>query len=417
MAEDAEDLSHIKTTVENGVLVIDREGRIKNDVTIKANLKSLERLDLSGACEAGTLNQVSATNLMMDLTGASVAKLDLNAESVTARISGASETRLTGKGKNLDVSVSGASEFKGYEFEAETAKIVASGASTAHVNARSLDADASGTSDIRYEGSPTITRSASSGSSEISSRNGSSSSKSDTTHLSLGKKNYTIIDGELHNEDGEKEKKTGGEFKFWNGVNLNVNGYLNSSNKTDLPNGFEFLELNYAKSIGLDLNMFQKNIPIYHNYVQLFTGLGFGFNSYAFRNNITLRTDTNYVAATYDTINYRADKLKTVFVQVPLMLEFNTNANEDESFHIAGGLTFGYNIFDNRLKQKFTDDGSKRKRVIRDDYNINPVRMNMSAMIGYGDFTLHADYSLTSLFEKGKGPVLYPFSAGIGLAF
>lgn len=420
-AEDAEDLAHIKTTVENGILTIARDGRVKKDVTIKVNMPNLRSVDLSGASEVGTLNDMASDTLDVTLSGGSEARLDLQAGGINAKVAGASELLLRGKGRFLNATLAGASEVKGYEFETESAKITAAGASEAHVNTKNLDAQAAGASEIHYVGSPNITRAETAGSSEIRPREGEHSSheKNDTNRVHVAGKDYTIInDGNDHDSDGDGHHHGGGNYKFWQGIEFNVNGYLNSNNTTELPNGYNFLELNYGKSIGFSWNIAQKNMPIWGHRVQLFTGIGLDWNSYAFRNDITLRTDTSYVAATMDSIHYRADKLKTTFVRVPLMLEFNTNnEDEDKSFHLAGGMTFGYNIFDNRLKQKFEDDGSRRKRVIKDDYLINPVRMNLSARVGYGNFNMHADYSLTSLFEKNKGPNLYPFSAGVGFSF
>jgi hypothetical protein len=33
--------------------------------------------------------------------------------------------------------------------------------------------------------------------------------------------------------------------------------------------------------------------------------------------------------------------------------------------------------------------------------------------VGYGDFVLYANYSLTDFFQKGKGPDITPFTIGV----
>jgi hypothetical protein len=106
------------------------------------------------------------------------------------------------------------------------------------------------------------------------------------------------------------------------------------------------------------------------------------------------------------------------YANVPLFLEFNTN-NEDasRSFHIAVGAQAGYNVFKNKVKQKYELDGRTYKRKIKDDYNVNPFKIDLIGRIGYGSFCIFGTYSLTPLFEQNKGPRLYPFTAGISLDF
>jgi len=197
-----------------------------------------------------------------------------------------------------------------------------------------------------------------------------------------------------------------------------VNGYLTADNKIELPAGFEFLELNYAKSYVFGANIFQKNIHIYRNNVNLATGLGATWYHYNFRNSYSLTPNVPYATAVYDSLKYSRNRLNVAYVNVPLFLEFNTNNSDaSHSFHFGAGMEFGYNIFNNKLKQKYEIDGHDYKRKQKDDFNVNPFRYDIIARIGYGNYTLFANYSLSSFFEKGKGPSVYPFSAGIHLSF
>jgi hypothetical protein len=100
------------------------------------------------------------------------------------------------------------------------------------------------------------------------------------------------------------------------------------------------------------------------------------------------------------------------FVNVPLLLEFNTSDKPHKSFHIAAGVIGGYKLT-SRTKREYEIDGAAVKEIKKDDYNINPFRLDATVRVGYGDFTLFGTYSLTTLFERNKGPELYPFSVGI----
>jgi hypothetical protein len=204
-------------------------------------------------------------------------------------------------------------------------------------------------------------------------------------------------------------------FKFWEGLDVGVNGYYNTQNSLTNPEGYNFLELDYARSRSIAWNMGQYNFHIVKNYVNLVTGFGIEWNSYALRNNYTLQTHADQISAVAETHNFEKNKLKSTWLNAPLMLEFNTSKNENHSFHIGAGVEFGYNIFRNRLKQEYSINGDEQKQKIKDDFNINPFRYSLTARVGYGKYTVFANYGMTSLFKANQGPKVYPFSAGISI--
>jgi hypothetical protein len=112
--------------------------------------------------------------------------------------------------------------------------------------------------------------------------------------------------------------------------------------------------------------------------------------------------------------SYKKNRLKSTFVNVPLLVEFNTNKNPDKAFHIAVGVIGGYKL-GSRTRQILKNNGDEIRIIRKDNYNINPFRVNAHASIGYKNFTVFADYALTPLFENGKGPELYPFTIGVKL--
>jgi hypothetical protein len=207
------------------------------------------------------------------------------------------------------------------------------------------------------------------------------------------------------------------KFKYWEGIDIGLNGYMTPSNSLNVPSGSSFLELDYARSRSIAWNMGQLNIPIAKHHVQLVTGFGLEWNSYSFRNNWSLNPDAANVTATEENIDFTKNKLKTTWVNVPLLLEFNTGKNEDKSFHLAVGVTGGYNLFRNRLKQEFNDEGNSVKRKVKDDFNVNPFRYALTARMGIGHYSVFANYSLSEMFKANRGPELYPFSAGFTLNF
>jgi hypothetical protein len=67
--------------------------------------------------------------------------------------------------------------------------------------------------------------------------------------------------------------------------------------------------------------------------VNLVTGIGFGFNTYQFKNPIRLNPDSSFTNYFKDsTITFDKNKLKTSYVQIPLMIEFNTSSKATNLF-------------------------------------------------------------------------------------
>jgi hypothetical protein len=170
-------IDHIKTTVENGVLVIrvdaDKnfwKGWNGNHQKLRAyiSVTKLDRLSVSGACKIKLESPVSAENLSLNFSGASDMKGEINAKNLTVDLSGASDIVLSGNAGNLKIEASGASDFKGYELMTSTCEVKASGASSISVTVnKELSVVASGASTINYKGEAMIREVKSSGASNV----------------------------------------------------------------------------------------------------------------------------------------------------------------------------------------------------------------------------------------------------------
>lgn len=106
---------------------------------------------------------------------------------------------------------------------------------------------------------------------------------------------------------------------------------------------------------------------------------------------------------------------KTVFnyLEVPVELRFRTmNRSREErmgfNFRLYLGFKGGWMMGNHT---KYRDDNSKVK-VYRLE-NTMPYRYGPTVRIGFNKIAFNAFYSLTPLFEKGKGVEVVPFSIGI----
>lgn len=417
--------AQIKTEVKDGILIISTEGNIKgdDDITIAISVKSLASIEVSGASDVKSENQLICDKINIITNGAGDIHLNLKANEIKTDISGAGDVTLKGNTQTLDATVSGAGDLKASNLEATKITAKVSGAGDAKVNAiQSLTADVSGAGSVIYKGNPVDRNVNISGAGSVrESKDGTGSeTASDTTKIKLGGKKYMIIgDDEHDNEKISKKDSTSNwneKFKHWNGIEFGVNGLMDYKNSIDLPSSASFLELDYAKSIQFGLNIYEKDFHIVKNYMNIVTGFGFDFNHYGFQNNVTLNGDTTYISATIDsTIDYKKNKLNVTYLKIPLMLEFNTSKNPNKNLHIAVGAEVAYRIHA-VTKQKYDENDKHYKIKQKDDFNLEPFRYSAVARIGFNDVTVFANYGLNRLFKKDKGPQVYPFTVGVTFA-
>jgi hypothetical protein len=164
----------IKTEVKDGILKIwyDNEGFKWNMGNKKmrayVSFKNISKLHASGASDVFVNGTLKATDLDMDLSGASDFKGDIDITNLKANISGASDITASGKVGSLVIDASGASDFKGYDLVAQTCDAEASGASDIKITVdKELNARASGASDIRIKGNGVIRKMSNSGASSV----------------------------------------------------------------------------------------------------------------------------------------------------------------------------------------------------------------------------------------------------------
>ena len=238
----------------------------------------------------------------------------------------------------------------------------------------------------------------------------------DTTKLRLKNMKIWVI------EDNDSLKKDSFSIvqhhkpKVWAGLDLGVNGYLNSNNKFDLPANYKYLDLDYGRSRTFSINFAEKDFTLYKEYIQLVTGLGIEWNNYRFSNNTRIFNDSDKITGYIDTIRYSNSKLRVTYLNLPILLNFNSSSESSNAFHFAAGIIFGYNI-GSMTKVIFENNGKTNKDKQHGDYNASVFRYGLTARVGFGDIRLFGTYQLTQLFQKDKGPELYPFSAGLSWIF
>lgn len=454
-------LENIKTEVKDGTLSIYVSGKVKaaNDMKMDVTYTTLNSIEVSGASTVKSTDAINSDNFSIKTSGASVLSIDINAQNVGLTTSGASEVKLKGFTKTFEATLSGASDLKAQNLEANKVIINASGASDVDVYAaQEISGGTSGASDIDVYGNPPVNNLKKSGYSDVrigenvnmNFPSGKVRVDDDNVDVSLGSNNVRVINDTtrikwggtqlLIIDDSVSINKTPKKRRnHWAGIDLGINGFVNSSGSFNLnnppgtdtlnPKEFtQFMELDYAKSWVVNINFFEHFFKIHKHHFGLVTGLGLEYNNYELKHNVTLTqnggafvydnvNDFNkaYTWGVIDTnINYSKNRFKTFYINAPLLLELNTGQHKNKSFHLSAGAIVGYK-FKTKMKYKYKENGETQKYKDNKNFNTNPFRVSLTARAGYGWLNFFATYSLTPLFEKDRGPELHAFSVGMTL--
>ncbi|MGZ4042949.1 MAG: GIN domain-containing protein [Bacteroidia bacterium] len=415
------ELSSVETKVEKSTLIISAKGKFYNPVTVYVKNNALEEVMCSGASDLKTTNAVKGNSILFSVSGAAHVSATIEAKTIKDIQSGASELILSGSADQFEAEISGASSLKGYNLKTLNANIVTTGASSAKVNVSDkLTANASGASSIKVKGSvKDISAEATSAASISRIMDDKKSNGKDSTTFNWKGKKVIIIGSEEHKTDTSIVKKSSHKHSFdhWAGFSLGVNGLLTSGGSVSMPSKYNYLDLNYSRSINFQLNFFQHNFHIYKNYVNLVTGFGIEWRRYMLDNKTTLNPDSSFTWGTIDSTSkfaYNKNLFKSTMLQVPLLLEFNTSRKPSKTFHIAVGAV-GQFMVNSKTKQKLELNGDNYTKIHKDSYNMSPFQLKAHASIGYSNFTVFGEYNVTPLFAANKGPVLYPFVVGVRL--
>jgi hypothetical protein len=385
-------------SVKNGALNIKATGKDPN-MHLLVKYKELNELQTSGVANLKTRDVLTAEFLIIKSDGATEVDMDIQTNRLELHASGAATMRLRGNTDHVIAKGSGASDIKAFQLTAKSGEIEASGASDIKINiTEKADIIAGGASNVKLTDKPADVTETTKGVGSIK----YGMTESDPSDVSTG---YT------GSQTGKK--KFNGN---WGGVELGFNTYVNSQFQTGLPTAYDFLELIPGKSMTIQLNLFEYNIPLIHKSLGLVTGLGLWVNNYRFDNNIILMTDSVMIYGYADTTrSYVKSKLTASYLALPLIIEHQfRNKKGNEIFHIGIG-GYGAVKLGSKTKTVHIHENTKVKTKDHKNYRLNPFKYGITARVGYRKLNFFANYNLSTLFKDNKGPELYPFEAGITL--
>ncbi len=433
-------LGSIKTIVEDQTLKISTEKiRDYSKIVIHVTLPDLTYIKASGASQVTGVTLFGIQNLMIEGSGATEVDMELVIQTLESDLSGAAQMHLKGAADNHKSELSGAATLRAFDLETQVTTISASGAANGEVTAiKELNIETSGAAEVQYTQEPEtlITNPPKGYVKEPSSKEGVIIIRSDdwdeetevkvgnisvqvteddTVRIKIGNKELIVYEDGHVEFTREKFKKFNGH---WGGFHIGINGYVGPDFTTQVPSEYDFLDLKYEQSIDVHLNVYEQNFNLIKNHLGLITGIGFTWNSYRYGRDLHFISDDPTINAfhgesVYPDRDYQKSKLKVTYLNIPLLMEYQTNQGmRTNSFHLTAGVVGGVRL---GTKSKVVWDDGDSKEKMWDDYHMNPFRWDAYAGIGWGIINLYATYSINPLFQQDEGPELYPFSVGLVL--
>lgn len=251
----------------------------------------------------------------------------------------------------------------------------------------------------------------------------------DETRVTLGNKEYRVVEDnegitvykhdKKHDEEKEFYSRKHDRFRgHLGGLEIGFNGFMTDYWSTTLAPEDNYFDLNTSKSWVWNFLFPNINLGI-TRHLGFVSTVGFNFNTYRFDgNNSIVKDDYGMIGPHYPDsgIVFTKSKLETAYLTLPLMLEAQIPVSgHNKTINIGAGVIGALKLCS---KTKVTyDDGDKSKARSKDDFSMNVLRWGATTRIGYEHFQVYGTTYFTRLFEKGKGPELYPYEVGIAFTF
>ena len=446
---------HIDVKVEQNTLIL-TTSHIKKHSRLIATITApeLTEIEASGASKVEIPETLEANQLKIVVSGASTMTASLKILELVSEVSGAGRLTLNGSAEKHKSNLSGASRLNASDFKTNTSNIKASGASDAKVWATdALYSNTSGASKVSYDKAPANIENESQ---VISISEGWSQQRGDSVRVKVGNLDIKVIDDDstkivigsrtiVVDENGNVNVTRTKKHRFnghWAGFEIGLNGLLTPDFNMSYPQNLSYLDLRMEKSINVDLNFYEQNINLNKSGTfGMFSGLGLSWYNYRFSNATMLTGDSSvFKGYLMEGVSIRKSKLVNLYLTLPLFFEFQSKSYKNkEKLHFAAGVIAGWRISShtkvyyneankvfnlrdpetgNLLAGSMQSPGNTNRNITKDydSFHMRPFKLDAGIRMGWGIVNLYANYSLTSLFIKDRGPELYPFAVGIAVS-
>jgi hypothetical protein len=221
----------------------------------------------------------------------------------------------------------------------------------------------------------------------------------------------------------EEDRKDG----YWAGFSFSGVGLVAGNPfqvGTDAPNTAE------AESLGIETNNAFRSKRLEFNFAEqrwstpgarlgITTGLGIDWWRVQVNPDqvLSLRATDNVIVAQASTDEkVLANRLDWGHVRMPLLLSVRTHTAAEEGLHLEAGMVLGARVF-GQYHREVENAGEDAETTVR-NWNWNPFQVQSRVCLGFGNFSLVAEFPLTDWFIDTPNLAGYrTFSVGAHAAF
>ena len=215
------------------------------------------------------------------------------------------------------------------------------------------------------------------------------------------------------NEDRAKTSSKARKFRgHWAALDFIFTNYADNTLSYTLPDNYDYLDLNFSKSTGVQLNFFQQSIPF--NKARTFgmvTGLGWQCVNYTFSQKpIITDSKLGLITIIDSTKTVGKSKVTANYLQLPLLFEYQSKTKP--YFHINVGAVGGV-LVGSHAKIKYSNPDKKEKE--NSINSLNPFKYGLVCRFGIKNLSFTLQYNFSPVFKENKGPEVFPLEFGITL--
>lgn len=412
---------------------------------VEIYLSAIETINISEAAKLSVVDTIFTNNLNISLNEASMCDLIVNCDTLELFASEASHIQASGQCNYLKVKANEASYINAAKLVAKNADVFAYEASSVSVNAlETLNITAQEVSYISYFGKPTNLNFTKDEFSFITNKD--SINIDDTiniaskilkslpnfdsllNNLSEIKFKIDISDTDTYDKDtfnkdknydkrdnDKRDTKSYKKNKFkghWAALDFLFTNYADKSLSYTLPANYDYLDLNFSKSTGVQLNFFQQSIPFNKSRTfGMVTGLGLQCVNYTFSQKpIITDSKLGLIVINDSTKTVAKSKITANYLQLPILFEYQ--AKSKPYFHISVGAIGGVMIGSHAKIKYSTPDKNEKERSINSLY---PFKYGLVCRFGIKNLSFTLQYNFSPVFKENKGPEVLPLEFGITL--
>jgi hypothetical protein len=424
---------------------------IKKNLTLQSGsnieiyLPTIDTINISETAKLSVVDTIFTDNLKITVDEASMCDLIVNCDTLELFASEASYIQASGQCNYLKLKADEASYINAAKLVTKNADVFANEASGVSVNVRdTLNVTAQEISYITYFGKPTNLNFTKDDLSFITNKD--SKDIDDTINIAnkilqslpnfdsllnnLSEIEFKIdipdtdtYDEDTINEDkkhynrdnDEKDTRTDKKNKFkghWAALDFLFTNYADKSLSYTLPANYDYFDLNFTKSTGVQLNFFQQSIPFNKSRTfGMVTGLGLQCVNYTFSQKpIITDSKLGLITINDSTKTVAKSKITADYLQLPVLFEYQ--AKSKPYFHISVGAIGGVMVGSHAKIKYSTPDKNEKERSINSLY---PFKYGLVCRFGIKHLSFTLQYNFSPVFKENKGPEVLPLEFGITL--